>query len=115
MTLRDRVNLSLNEVKAWLRIDHDDEDYLIETLMDSAFEYTESFLNNDFISDEGEELEIPTPVKYAVLKIISGMYEHRTDNIKSVNVGDYSVGFGNSESFLDAEKVLWKYRIIPGV
>ena len=68
--------LTLPETKLHLRVDHSDEDALIEALMTTATAACADYLNMD-----AADLVVaaPAPVKSAALLMVAGLYENRED------------------------------------
>ena len=68
--------LTLAETKLHLRVDHSEEDALIEALMDTATAACADYLNM-----EAADLvvAVPAPVKSAALLMVAGLYENRED------------------------------------
>ena len=64
--------LDLAAVKAFLRIDGEEEDSLLAGLIPVAREHCENYLNASLPT------EVPTPVKQAQLLLISHFYEQRS-------------------------------------
>ena len=64
--------LGLAEVKAFLRIDGEEEDSLLAGLIPVAREHCENYLNASLPT------EMPNPVKQAHLILISHFYEQRS-------------------------------------
>ena len=62
---------TLEEVKAYLRIDSEEEDSLLAGLLLAAKEHCENYLQ------AGLPSEVPTPVKQAVLILVGHFYEQR--------------------------------------
>ncbi|UNM96295.1 head-tail connector protein [Ignatzschineria rhizosphaerae] len=65
--------IDLDKAKEFLRVDHDDEDSLIQDMIDSAAAYTLEYLNW-----EEEREEYPAPVISATLLMLGDLYENRT-------------------------------------
>ena len=68
--------LTLPETKLHLRVDHNDEDALIEALMTTATAACADFLNMDAAD---LVVAVPAPVKSAALLMVAGLYENRED------------------------------------
>ena len=68
--------LTLPETKLHLRVDHDDEDALIEALMTTATAACADYLNMDAAD---LVVAVPAPVKSAALLMVAGLYENRED------------------------------------
>lgn len=71
--------LTLQEVKAHLRVEHDEEDALIEQQMRAAEDYVAQYLNRPvpWTDDNGDPVEVPASVRAAALMVVSGLYYHR--------------------------------------
>lgn len=67
------TELDINEVKNYLRVDHEDDDLLITTMIVSAKSYIQSYLNKKFSDFE----EVPDEFTIAALSLISHWYERR--------------------------------------
>ena len=68
--------LTLPETKLHLRVDHSEEDALIEALMTTATAACANFLNMDAAD---LVVAVPAPVKSAALLMVAGLYENRED------------------------------------
>lgn len=66
--------LTLAETKLHLRVDHDDEDVLIEALMATATAACADYLN---MPAADLVVAVPAPVKSAALLLVGNLYEHR--------------------------------------
>ena len=66
--------LTLTETKLHLRVDHDDEDVLIEALMATATAACADFLN---MPAADLVVAVPAPVKSAALLLVGTLYEQR--------------------------------------
>lgn len=82
--------LTIEMVKAWLKIEHNLEDLILENLRDYAVYEAYNFTQNDFeeLNEEGELVNLPIPfnVKLACLLLISYMYEHRGDDVSPMPI-----------------------------
>lgn len=108
--VKDRLNIDLAEVKAFLHIDGDNEDVVLQTLVDAAKEAADQFLNNPFTDKGGNPQPIPAPVKLWVLKRVARSYERRAEGVVSQRDEVGAVQWGPEEY---AE--LWPYRRNPGL
>nr|DAJ51212.1 MAG TPA: Head Tail Connector Protein [Caudoviricetes sp.] len=83
--------ISLTEAKAWLRVDTDDEDALITSLINAATGLVEARLRRPVIGDTEtgavcEDLEgVPAPIRMAALAVVALMYERRDATADDVN------------------------------
>ena len=68
--------LTLPETKLHLRVDHSEEDALIEALMTTATAACADYLNMDAAD---LVVAVPAPVKSAALLLVAGLYENRED------------------------------------
>ena len=66
--------LTLDETKLHLRIDHSDEDTLIQSLIDTAAAACADYLN---LPPEQLTATTPGPIKSAALLLIGTLYEQR--------------------------------------
>jgi hypothetical protein len=73
--------ITIEQIKAWLKIEHDLEDEILWNLREYAAWEVFGFMQNDFeeLDESGELVSVPIPfnVKLACLLLISYMYEHR--------------------------------------
>lgn len=69
--------VTVAELKAHLRIQHDEEDALLESLLRQAQAAAQDFCRADFDADA------PEPVRLAVLLIASHFYEYRDSSDKA--------------------------------
>ena len=81
--------VSLEEAKAHLRIQHDEEDSLIEGLIQQAQTAAEDFCRVSFEDDTA-----PEPVRLAVMLMVSHYYENR-DNPDRAVYGTMRIAFEN--------------------
>lgn len=84
MPFIDRVlnELTLLEVKAWLKVEHDLDDPILPNLIEVAVYEAYNYMQNDFEEEiEGELVEKPIPfnVKLACMMFIAYIYENRGD------------------------------------
>lgn len=113
----DRLTVSLAEAKGYLRVEHDDEDTLIETLIQAAKASADAFLNNPFLTPDGTPKNIPDDVKLWVLKRVSFAYENRVENllidqVQGVGLSDYG---GRLEGATVDMALIRPYRLNPGL
>ena len=80
--------LSVEEVKTHLRIQHDEEDELISTLIAQAQAVAEDYCRVQFFEPA------PEPVRLAILLFVSHYYENR-DNPDRVMYATMRVAFEN--------------------
>jgi len=75
--------LTLDQVKAWLKVEYILDDAILENLKEVAIYEAYNFMQNDFeeITDEGDLVDIPIPfnVKVCCLMFIAYLYENRGD------------------------------------
>lgn len=98
--------LTLPEVKAHLRVDHDAEDVLISGMIDAAEDYVSRYLERPlpWEDEDGRPVPVPASVKAAILLIVGDLYANRegrfvgttqTDNpAVQMLLGPYRLGMG---------------------
>ena len=71
--------VSLDEVKEHLRVETDDEDDLLESLIAQAQAVAEDYCRTSFsdVDEDGNDITLPEPVRLAVLLFVSHYYENR--------------------------------------
>ena len=83
--------LTVNEVKAHLRIEDDDEDDYLESLILQSQAAAEDFCRVAFETDYDP---VPEPVRLAVMLMVSHYYENR-DNPDRAVYGTMRIAFEN--------------------
>ena len=110
--IKDRLDLDVESLKLYLKIDHADEDAQLEDLLAAAKLQADHFCQNNFneLGEDGEEvpLDIPADIKIAVLRICAALYESRADHKASENVAGLSYQTGQIE--WNAQRLLQPYR-----
>ena len=69
------MSVTLDEAKAYLRVDYDDEDELIQEMLSSS----ESIVADVSRLSKEEQEEYPTVMKIATLFTLGYLYEHREE------------------------------------
>ena len=117
--VQDRLTLDLAEVKAYLRVEHDEEDALLEELVKGAKASADAFLNNPFQDASGAPEPIPDDVKLWVLRRVAFLYEQRVENVRSdqlQGVGQVDYGRLAMETARTLDYTLIRpYRLNPGL
>lgn len=76
--------ITIAAIKAWLKIEHDLDDDILNDLREFASYEAFNFTQNNFeeLDEKGELVVLPIPfnVKLACLSLIAYMYEHRGDD-----------------------------------
>ena len=83
--------LTVDEVKIHLRVEEDDEDDYLETLILQAQAAAEDFCR---VSFETDYAVVPEPVRLAVMLMVSHYYENR-DNPDRTVYGTMRIAFEN--------------------
>lgn len=91
MSLIDRLindlsedQLTLDQIKMWLKIEHDMDNEILINLRDVSVYEAYNFMQNDFEEEiEGELVEKPIPfnIKLACLMFIAYLYENRGNEL----------------------------------
>ena len=74
------VRVSIEDLKTYLRLDDDSEDFLLQAILDSAISQCETMLNRPILEQnmtEETKLEVPKQVEIAILLLSSHWYEQR--------------------------------------
>jgi uncharacterized phage protein (predicted DNA packaging) len=87
--------VTLEEMKAWLKVQYDEEDALIESLILKAQAAAEDFCRTEFGEDNA-----PEPVRQAIVLLVSYYFQNR-------DVTDKQVWLANRMAF---ENLLYPYR-----
>lgn len=99
------MQITLQEVKNYLKVENNDDDNLINSLLTAAIQYCEVFLgrpiNEEKMTDENR-WEVPEMIKIAILMLIAHWYENRGV------IGDKLTG----EIAYSVSALLWPYRLI---
>jgi uncharacterized phage protein (predicted DNA packaging) len=69
-------DLSIYTAKQFLRIDHDQDDFLVERLLNAATAYVLS-LCDPFVDEEGDTVDPPDDVQQAIYFLVSHWYDSR--------------------------------------
>lgn len=106
--------VTVDELKSYLRIDHDDDDELLKTLGEAATELAETRLNRLIIAEDdalavAKTIEtVPKSIKIAVSTIVAFMYENRTatdvelrDRVLRQALLDQFIYWGDSDDSVD--------------
>lgn len=108
--IKERINLDLDTVKAYLFIDTDHEDTVIKILLDSALEVADQYCDNPFI-EHGLELEIPENITLWVLQRVSRDYHRRSEGKNQ----EATSGLGSTTWGEEEFEALHPYRKYPGL
>lgn len=105
MALKDKMTVTLEEIKTFLYIDHDDEDVILQRMLAGAANTAEQYLNHDF----GDK-PVPEEVELWIINRVARQYKRRGEGLRQE-------GFEGETKTWDAEEYrdLWPYRKNPGV
>lgn len=93
----ERLDISLEEAKAYFRVDTDLEDAVIMDCVDAAKSEADAYLQNPFVDADGEALPIPPALKMWVLRRAHHHYVQRVGGVGSESVsGIGSVTYGDA-------------------
>jgi len=82
----DRLAITLEEAKAYFRVDTDLEDEVIVDCVDAAKSEADAYLQNPFVDADGQALPIPPALKMWVLKRAHYHYVQRVGGVASESV-----------------------------
>ncbi len=93
----DRLDITIEEAKAYFRVDTDLEDEVIVDCVDAAKSEADAYLQNPFVDADGEALPIPPALKMWVLKRAHHHYVQRVGGVSNEAVsGIGSVAYGDA-------------------
>ena len=73
--------LTIEQVKAWLKVEHNMDDAILENLKEVAIYEAYNFTQNDFeeIGESGDLVDMPIPfnIKICCLMFVAYLYENR--------------------------------------
>lgn len=99
-------------VRRYLRLETTADDDLIKHLIRQVKDEADSYLCNDFTTDDGADRPIPDGVAAWVLTNVARLYEYRGSGIRSVQ--EPGTGLLHFTAEVDYTR-LDRYRKIPGV
>ena len=102
----DRLDITIEEAKAYFRVDSDVEDEVIVGCVDAAKAEADAYLQNPFVDSEGNILPIPASVKMWVLKRAHHHFVQRVGGV----TGESIAGIGSVSYREDAFAELRPYR-----
>lgn len=102
----DRLAITLEEAKAYLRVDTDLEDAVIMDCVDAAKSEADAYLQNPFVDADGQALPIPPALKMWVLKRAHHHFVSRVGGVANEAVS----GIGSVSYRDDAFSELKPYR-----
>lgn len=99
--------LTLDEIKAHLRLDGNEEDAQLTLLSDAAEDYATQYMGRSlpWLDDEGAPVPVPASVRAALLLVIGDLYENREGAFVGVSRVDNPT----------VERLLHFYRVGLGV
>lgn len=71
------MTVSLQEVKAHLNLDHDQDDDLLTAKIAAAETYIDGFLDRKFADYEADDEPVPAIIKQAVMMVAAHLFENR--------------------------------------
>lgn len=96
--------LTLDEIKAHLRLDGNEEDAQLTLLSEAAEDYAAQYLGRPGIpwnDEDGVTVPVPASVRAAMLLIIGDLYENREDQV----VGTIVARTGTADRLLHFHRV----------
>lgn len=103
------LDLTVDEMKNYLRINNDEDELLLLDLIESAKEEIGVYINRDYKTLEGIQLPIPTRLKTVAMQIVAIRYENRT----TIRHGNMSSSV--AEMIKEELQSLSSYRRTPGL
>lgn len=81
--VESRSLVTVEMCKASLKVENSEEDDFIALLLKAAKEDADTYMGNDFLDSDGNELEIPGFVERWILRQVSRDYENRADGLQN--------------------------------
>lgn len=106
MSLKENITITAEDAKNFLRVDHDEDDGLIQKMIDGAANTAEKFLNRDFDDDEDG---VPDDIELWIMMRVARNYERRMEGLKAEGLSHQRTDWGE-EDFSG----LIPYRKTPG-
>lgn len=78
------MQISLDNVKEFLKVQHFDDDNLIQMFIDGAISYCETYLNRPILEknmNDTTKWQVPDSIYIAILLLVGTWYENRTNDI----------------------------------
>lgn len=102
--------VSLTMAKSHLKVEHEEDDALIASLITAARELAESYIGRSLATETASSYElgyapdsVPGPIRLAILRIVATHYENREDEVVGTVVARLSE---------DAKALLDPYRVV---
>lgn len=111
--IEERLELELEQVKTFLRVDGAEDDDTIQDMIDAAKQKADEYCNNYFTDDgtaEGEPQAIPKAIKTWCLSMIARAYERRLNGVTTEYSKDLSQTIWGGIDYSD----IFQYRMEPG-
>ena len=102
--------VSLTMAKAFLKVEHDEDDPIIASLITAARQLAESYVGRSLSTETTASYElgyaaddVPGPIKLAILRTVATHFENREDEVVGTVVARLS---SDAEALLDAYRVV---------
>lgn len=102
--------VTLTMAKAFLKVEHEEDDALLASMITAARELAESYIGRSMASETAASYElgytpdrVPGPIRLAILRTVATHYENREDEVVGTVVARLSA---------DAEALLDPYRVV---
>lgn len=107
--IQDRLTIDLDEVKEFLRIDESNTsfDVTLTTLIEASKQAADAYCQNEFLDDDGTELDIPAKVKFWCLTWIARHTERGPNGITIIQIRE----LGSAEWGIEDYRDLHSYRM----
>lgn len=110
MALGDQLVITLIEAKLFLRIEHNDEDDLVNELILTALDDAEGYLGTDFSADDET---VPAALKHHIKRWIAYLYTQRHPGITQERIVDTTTTY--EDPVADFQSALSRWRRNPGL
>jgi hypothetical protein len=106
MSLYAEIDIDLDELKEYLKIDTDDQDDTLVNLLKGACNLAEEYIGKDY-----EDEIIPGSVKVWIMKKVGDDLDNPSVSVKSERLGDYNMDKRDDIDYTDIAHL----RISPGL
>jgi uncharacterized phage protein (predicted DNA packaging) len=95
MGLKDNLIITLEDVKNFLKVEHDADDDLIEKLVNAAAIKAEQVTNRSF--DEEDDDEVLDAIEVWIMQRVARIYQRRIEGLSSESVLGLAASYGKEE------------------
>lgn len=102
----ERSTVTLELCRNYAKVSGTAEDETLEFLLKAAKEAADAYCGNEFLDEDGEELDIPAPIERWILQQVVRDFMNRSDGIQIESVNQVSFINWSKRDYTD----LFQYR-----